>query len=463
MAVLTASVLLENKGMKLARRTEEIGRLFVGRLETSGYYKQLSSGLKSLGVPHDFITYWTHEYDFGGETHSPVLLQFSERFRPFSESRGQGLMRRLAQAVVRESLITLWAIGAIIKYDAFIFGFGETLLRGHIDLLAIRILRKPVIVNMAHGSEARPPYLDGSAIIEGEDPEQQARRLAQLTKRTFRRVRRIERWATHVIGAPYSTSQFSRRKFINHFAIGIPYSISSEEATVMDQSGVLESKDGRPLVVLHSPSNPTVKGTSDIALAVDNLRNAGYKLEFRVMQSRPNAVVLAALADCDLVVDQLYSDTPLAGFATEAAFMGRCSIVAGHALDELEAHIPEGMLPTSITCLPENLTSTLATLLDNPDYCRRAGKAAQRFVEDKWSSRAVAERFLRILKGDIPEDWWIDPSRVAYVHGSGMSNAKVKSVVKNLISYEGADALQLGDRPDLRDMLIASLDRTSHC
>ncbi len=102
---------------------DKVGRIFVGRLETSGYYNQLSSGLQNLGVPHDYITYWSHAFGFGGETRSPRLMRLSERFAPFSESRGQSLMRRLAQAFARESLITFWAVGAIFKYDAFIFGF----------------------------------------------------------------------------------------------------------------------------------------------------------------------------------------------------------------------------------------------------------------------------------------------------------------------------------------------------
>lgn len=316
---------------------------------------------------------------------------------------------------------------------------------------------------MSHGSEARPPYLDGSCIVEGEAPDQQARRLARLTKRTFRRVRRIERWATYVIGAPYSTSQFAQRRFINHFSIGIPYSVSSEEIELLANSQDLTRKDERPIVVLHSPSNPAFKGTSRIALAVDNLRTAGYQLDFRVIKSRPNSEVLAALADCDLVVDQVYSDTPLAMFATEAAYMGRCAVVAGYALEELNSLIPEDMVPRSITCRPQDLTATLASLLEDRDYVRNVAQAAQQFVEEKWNSRIVAERYMRILGGDIPQDWWIDPVSVTYVHGTGMSDAEVKKVVSNLISHEGAAALQLGDRPDLLHALIADRDHTTNC
>lgn len=434
-------------------RFKDGGRILVGRLEISGYYRQLSAGLNELGVRHDYITYWRNPYGFGGETRSPGLLRLSERFLPISASEGQNPIRRVTQAFVRELLITAWAIGAIIRYDAFILGFGETLLRRNVDLIALRVLRKPVIVNMAHGSEGRPPYLDGSALQEGEAPAQQARRLAKLTKQTFLRVRRIERWATYVIGAPYSNSQFSKRKFINHFAIGIPYSLAQNQLERLPGDEPWDSEANRPTVVLHSPSNPAIKGTHLIKQALDTLHKAGYEVDYRVIAGRPNTEVLAALDECDLVVDQVYSDTPLAGFATEAAWRGRGTVVAGYALNELEAHIPRGMVPPSITCLPQDLTRTLAALLDDPDRFRDIGDLAQRFVMEAWNSPVVAERYLRVLREEIPSDWWVDPNDVTYVHGMGMSDTQVKKVVDNLISLEGTGALKLHDRPDLLQML----------
>ena len=50
------------------------------------------------------------------------------------------------------------------------------------------------------------------------------------------------------------------------------------------------------------------------------------------------------------------------------------------------------------------------------------GLEAQRFVLDKWSAVAVARRFLQLLEGDIPEEWWLEPSDVTYLEGWGQSD-----------------------------------------
>ena len=437
--------------MNLARPRKKI---LVGRLEISGYYRQLSLGFRKLDVDHDFITYWGNPYGFGGETRSPRLLTWSRRFAPISESRERLLINRIGNAALREILISLWALSAIVRYNTFILGFGETLLRGNIDLLLMRLLRKTSIVNMAHGSEGRPPFLDGSALIPGEHPDAQADRLATLTRKTYRRVRRIERWANYVIGAPYSNSQFASRSFVNHFALGIPYSLTGneEDSDRICHTGALSH--AHKTVILHSPSNPAIKGSATIQRVVNSLAQAGYQIQYRVIAGKPNSEVLNALRGCDFVVDQVYSDTPLAGFATEAAWMGRATLVAGYALPELENFIPDGMVPPSVTCRPEELETALASILRHPQKFHEIGVQAREFVRKEWEASAVALRYLRILRGDIPASWWVAPRDVRYVKGMGTTEMEIQKAVANMVSRKGVSSLHLDHRPDLLARLL---------
>lgn len=431
------------------------GKILVGRLEISGYYRQLSAGLTTLGVAHDYVTYWQNPFGFGGESHQPKLIVLSRRFPSFTQSRKRALPKRLLTAFVREVLITTWGLAAVFKYDAFIFGFGETLLRRNVDLVLIRLLGKPAIVNMGHGSEARPPYMDGSALLEGEEPEVQARRLALLTKQTSRRVRRIERWATYVIGAPYSNSQFARKPFINHFAIGIPYSQATLDSFSAAGSGEPRRNSFRPPSILHSPSNPSVKGTVEIEKTLRELSDMGFEFDYKLIKGQPNAEVLKALQNCDLVIDQLYSDTPLAGFATEAAWMGRPSLVGGYALTEIADFIPAEMFPPSVTCVPEDLKMTLISLLENPQQHFDLGREAKRFVMDKWNAKDVASRYMSLVSRQVPPDWWVEPTTVCYVQGMGLSRMQLRSVVHGIVHYQGVKSLQLNHRPDLLQLLLS--------
>ena len=58
-------------------------------------------------------------------------------------------------------------------------------------------------------------------------------------------------------------------------------------------------------VVVHAPSNLGFKGTDRILAALDDLRSEGVRFELNVLHRASNPQVLAALADADVVVDQL--------------------------------------------------------------------------------------------------------------------------------------------------------------
>ncbi len=420
----------------------------MGRLEISGYYGQLSRGFQDLGIRHDYITYWSNPFGFGGETVDPLFLRWARHWPTFSASAEHRLAFRLVSAVIREVLVTVWAVRALLRYDAFILGFGETLLRGNLDLRLIKLLRKPVIVNMAHGSEARPPYIDGSALQVAQAAGTSPREMARKARRLASRVRRIERLATYVIGAPYSTSQFSTRPFINHFSIGIPYDRDENPPTPAGDAA------DRPIVVLHSPSNPSIKGTALIMDAINLLISQGYKIDFRVIAGRPNHEVIDAIVASDFVVDQVFSDTPLAGFATEAAWAGRCSVVGGYALTDLTTRISPDMMPPSMQCRPADIVSAIAHLIDNPQERQLLARRAQEFVLNKWSPREVARRYLRLLHDDVPRDWWVDPKSISYCYGMGLHASDARRAVEAILESEGVAGLAL-PRKSLREAFLS--------
>ena len=92
----------------------------------------------------------------------------------------------------------------------------------------------------------------------------------------------------------------------------------------------------RLIRILHSPSSPEVKGTYLIRQAINALKAKGYPIDYVEIMGKPNTVVIAELEKCDFIVDQLYSDTPMSGFATEAAFFGKTAVVGGYGWQEVE-------------------------------------------------------------------------------------------------------------------------------
>ena len=232
---------------------------------------------------------------------------------------------------------------------------------------------------------------------------------------------------------------------VNWFAIGWPY-----QSTGMVLVPKVPMSDlGRPWRILHAPSKPALKGTTAIRAAIEELRSVGYAIDYTELQGRPNHEVLECLQHCDLVVDQLYSDTPMAGLAVEAAAHAKPALVAGYGLNELHQHVPGHCWPPSFTCLPSELITTLECILQDPVEVYRKGLEAQRFIEQHWHITLVAQRYLTLIAGAAPSDWLFDPQDVHYLYGCGLSEARVQETVTSLLAAVGVDGLQLGHRPDL--------------
>lgn len=427
--------------------TERPLRVFVGPGETAGYYSALHFGLTSIGISADLFFYFAHPY---GYSPLPPTTRLRRSIQWCAQkTRASGIaMRGVAYASLVPLLLLHTAL-AIFTYDAFIFGYGRSLLPRNLDLPLLRLFRRRIICNIAHGSESRPPYLSGSyRLSDGSLPPLAT--IRRQTRLTSARVRRIHRYADHVIGAPY-TSHFAPGPQINLFAIGLPQVPPSEH---VGQPGSVRQTTV-DIRVLHAPSNPMAKGTHLIREAVDELRRNGLPIVLIEITGAANVQVIDAIRHVDFVVDQIYSDTPMAGFAAEAGRYGIPAVVGGYGLTELRKHIPEGMFPPSILCHPGELSEAIFRAANDADYRNGIGKAAQQFVSMQWSATSVARRYLTLISGDPPSDWVFNPGEVIYPDGMGQERDASKSMVRSLVDRFGSASLQLRGRVDLEAAILS--------
>lgn len=420
-------------------------RIHLGPYEVAGYYAHLARGFERLGVLCHYGVLMAHPFAFGVDQAKglrALALWIDRRRRALPPSDP----RRLAALCLYGLVVAVYGLGTVGRCDAYIFGFGHSFLPFNLDLPLLRLLGKHVIVNLGHGCEMRLPYCDGSYQSPDGLLQPSARELVALTRSRARRARWLERWAHVVVGAPLSTAPLARRRFVNWFALGVP--CAAEQAEPLAQSAL--AQPDAPLRLLHSPSHPALKGTAQIRQAVAALQKQGYALEYRELSGCTNAEVLQALQQCDLLLDQLYSDTPMAQLATEAACLGKPALVAGYGLEALRSLVPSDSWPPSLRCHPDALQSTLAEHLRHPDRLRELGASAQRFVSQQWAPEQVARRYLQLIADQIPEAWWVDPQAVQYLKGCGQSEAQTRRAVQAVIADGGVAALQLGHRPALQ-------------
>jgi glycosyltransferase involved in cell wall biosynthesis len=416
-------------------------RVFVGPIEIAGYYSGLAEALRQAGLDAVSVDLSDHLFRYAqvGRRPWPVRAVTGTRQR-LEASRPRGWRQRawLLVDLVARAFLLAWAV---VRFDVFIFGFGETLLHRR-DLPLLRLAGKRLIF-VFNGSDARPTYVDGAEMADSLG--RTADDAIHLARRKKARLRQIERYADVIVSQP-AFSHFFERPVVDFFRIGVPLAGHGDRAA--------DGRDDLPIRILHSPSNPEVKGSVQIRAVVDALRAAGQPLELVELRGVPNETVRAEIREADFVIDQIYSDAPMVGFATEAAIAGRPAIVGGYAWPDLGAIYPGAAMPPVEACHPDDLAEAVLRLATDAAYRAALGERARAFVATAWAPEAIAARYLSLIRGEVRVEWLFDPRTLRYVRGVGLTEERAREILRAVIARGGREALQLADKPELEQAFV---------
>jgi hypothetical protein len=182
---------------------------------------------------------------------------------------------------------------------------------------------------------------------------------------------------------------------------------------------------------------------------IERLRAEGLPIDYVEITGVPHAEVLKRLAECDFVIDELYSDSPLAGFASEAAWFAKPAVVGGYGWEILR-RLPSGeWIAPSGTCRPENLEETVRELVTDAARREELGTEAKRYVDGFLGRTAFVGRFEKVLRGEVPVGWLFDPRDVQYIHGGGQDESDLQRGLRHFVQRQGLEALCFDRRPDL--------------
>ncbi len=382
------------------------GRVLFLPVEIAGYVSRVSRGLTELGWQVEALDINGNSFGYA-ETVAPIgllgaLARVARRAR--GSSRLQGIALRLLLLPMR----VVAAVFCVPRYDAAVFIYGQSLAWGLDAWFAKR--RGIPVITIYLGSDSRPPYLDGYFMNR---PEVQWWRVLVRSWRTARRVRWMSRHSTAVVCHPPS-AQFVPVPFVNWLNVGLP--------TLDAPPPAASQRTARAaLEILHAPSDRRLKGSDQIAEVIADLARSGEALRLVEVSGVRNSEVLAAISHCDLVVDQLYADTPLAGFACEAASLGRPVLTFGYAKGYLRPMLDSLSIPAEHYLDPDELRSAIVRGLRDPGWLEEIASRSREFVLDRWSADEVARRLERLLMGEVPAEWLVDPASVDYILGCGMS------------------------------------------
>ncbi|MCI8918681.1 MAG: hypothetical protein HFH29_07930 [Eubacterium sp.] len=420
--------------MKKRKYTLKDYRIFLGTQEIAGVMLRLHNAFDDLGITNSY--YCVPEYVYGtaegGEYKNEELRHYDRHTEHVKKMywANHRIRFRLWQLV--QMFDVLWIfIKALFRYNAFIYIFGRGLFfrnfyLSHIQFLEYWILRlfhKRVVI-WCCGDDTRPPYC-GS--FDGD-----SKALKTVTKQKAKIVRMQEKYAV-MIDFPAS-SHFHKRPYINYTSIGVP----------IDQNEIAGKKDKNKekVVIFHAPSDQKWKGTQTIRKVIAHIKSLGFPVEYVEVTGVSHETVIEMIAESDIVVDQMFSDTPMAGFAAEAAANGIPVVVAGYYADYYKTQFCRPIPPTCF-CRPDQLERMLISLIQDQQERIKVGALEKKFVMENWMSHDVAKRMLSLIDGTYPKEWLYDPKQNAYIWGAGNRKRWVAEKVVDLADHYGMKALCL--------------------
>jgi glycosyltransferase involved in cell wall biosynthesis len=430
-------------------------RVFIGLTEIAGYYKDLKNGFTDLGIECSFVNFDNNAFQYGGDDQISVVPWMKKMITKIrTASLKQQKVKRTLLITVMKFLKIYFFIWCICRFDVFIFGYGRSFFGYNfkqfefIDLPILKFFKKKIIFTF-NGSDSRPPYLDGAIMLESKGVT--IEQCISMTAQKKKALGKIDRYADYIVDYP-AQGLLHNRPFINGLIVGVPRKFNLGTVTIDKLD-----KEEKRIRIVHAPSNPEAKGTAHIQQAIENLKVKGYSIEFIEIKGMPNSVVLENLVNCDFVVDQLYSDTPMPGFASEAAWFGKPVILAGYA-QKIVTDLPPETVPPTYYCRPEEIEHAIEKLILDDNYRLDLGSKAQQFVKNDWLAKNVAGRFVQIIRNDFPQEWVIDPKNIRHFFGGSLPENRVKKIIRDVVSIGGVQALMLHDKPEAEVAILRFAD-----
>lgn len=404
------------------------GTALIMPVEVAGYARRLCGGLRAHGVDAEVIDLTGDPLAYGVPRPRGLAVRALVSMYRWRASRP-----RLVRAGVSAASLPFRVVAAvsIARSPRLIVCLSGRSLLGGWDLRLAR-RRGSRVISVFLGSDSRPPYLNGVLVNNEEVVDYGS--LRRATRRTRAHVARVERVSDLIVCNPLS-AQFLTKPFIDWFAIGMPIDVPESQRTARHRGG--------PLRVVHAPTRPRQKGSDAIEAAFARAVEQGVDATMRRLTGVPNDEVRTAIGEADLVIDELYSDSFLGGLGVEAAVANTPCLTFGYGGRALAALPGSARYPLQAYGHPASLDERVLRAMRDADW--RAGLAdeAARFVSERWSPADVAERYLTLSRGQVPDAWLLQPENVDYAWGFGVSEARLATVLRGYLARYGVDGLLL--------------------
>jgi len=315
----------------------------------------LSRALRRLGHVSDVLVSRRHPFGYSQD----IVFDFDRLWTPWRQVR-----KAFALLHLRKS------------YDLFHFYYGESLLARHRDLPMLKRAGKRIVFHF-RGCDIRMRGLELARRATcackdcpapcSSDPEKES--LRDLARRLADRT---------LVATPDLLEWVPEADLVTQ---------AIELGALPELPPPAVKKDR--YVILHAPSDPLIKGTCYLRTAIAHLRSRGYPVDLRLVSGRPHSEVRQAIAEADIVVDQLLVGW-YGNFAIEA--MASSRPVVAYIRDDLARRA--GFSPPILSATPDSIERVLEELVANDRVRAGLARAGRPFVSRIHDAGRIASQLL---------------------------------------------------------------------
>lgn len=342
-------------------------RMLIGTRNIGNNVQMFAQGFRELG------------FEVQTANTADPTIYYDESFDLNARDLHQEAMRRIEQGQSPDVLADDPRYAHFFDFDLYIFVSCHSLFPGMLDVPLLKE-RGKAIISFHGGSELRywrmaeefnaayghtfPDALKSNLVNFAEDVKLIASvsRYAEVFANKLHNTRVVERYCDMVMTQPRSN------------VLGVrPYMAA---IVPVDTARCRPNIPGREVpVVVHAPTSPEFKRSDLILAALDRLWSEGVAFELRLLRNVPNEQVLAALSDCDVLIDQIAcGKTGLLGYEGMAS---GCTVLGCN--DEGAHPVPFRCQPI-LRIAPDNVYDVLKRVLTDRELRIRTAEAGLRFV-----------------------------------------------------------------------------------
>lgn len=347
--------------MKVFLGTNDVAKILTGFKE--GFQ---ANGCEVTTLVKDLHPFYEFEYDY------TILRQFTN-----SANYKNKQLRRVIEFAdynIQNYRIKKRLDRFIEEHDVFVF-IWSSLLKEFSDYPLIKKANKK-IVNVFVGSEIRHISAFKQEFGGNQSTWEQGYLDGDLNAKLFT-LRNAELYSDLILSVP-DQSGLAIRPYDHLY---IPF----------DSKGIVfKPAEHKPLKVIHAPSKSGIKGSSIIISTIEQLKNEGVEMDFKLIQHVSNKELLKELSEADVLVDELYLHGP--GMLGLEGMAAGCA-VATHTMSNYK----DVFDPPVCNIDEKNIYQQLRVLFTDSDYRSRLVHAGKKFLDEKTAPAIVAKQILNKL------------------------------------------------------------------